>query len=72
MRKLKLESLQVESFETTEAGPKGRGTVQGAQLADTNDPKACGASNACPTPVLDCTWGCTEFIETCWGPCTEP
>jgi hypothetical protein len=70
MRKLKLESLQVESFETTGAAPRGRGTVQGA--ADTNDPKVCGASNACPTPVLDCTYGCTVFIDTCWGPCAEP
>lgn len=70
MRKLTLDRLKVESFETTTDAPQGRGTVQG--FAPTYDPKGCGESNDCPTPVLDCSYGCTEFIDTCWGPCTEP
>jgi hypothetical protein len=45
MRKLKLESLQVESFETTAAAPAMRGTVQG------HAPNTVG----CPgTGVSDC------------------
>ena len=66
MRKLTLARLRVESFPTTTELPRGCGTVLGA--ADTNDPKVCGSTN-CPTPVLDCTYGCTVFIDTCWGPC---
>jgi transcription elongation factor len=49
MRKLKLESLQVESFETTSRGPQPRGTVQAHADAAPN-------SVGCPagTGVSDC------------------
>ncbi len=58
MRKLKLESLQVESFETTAIAPRERGTV-GAHgkphPIDTYSPDRCG-----DTMYFDCTLGCTR------------
>ena len=41
MRKLKLESLQVESFETTSTGRTSRGTIEGHD-AVAPDTKRCG------------------------------
>jgi hypothetical protein len=65
MRKLKLESLQVESFETV-APPQARGTVQAH--ARTED-SVCYCYTLdfqiCPyTQYIDCTYGCTLY-----GPC---
>lgn len=65
MHKLKLESLQVQSFETTAAPHQARGTVQAhaktehwecvqsadSQCACTMDLQACGDTN-----YLDCTY----------------
>jgi hypothetical protein len=79
IRKLKLESLQVESFDTTAAVPPSRGTVQAH--ADSGESVCfCQVSDgwechtwdfqACPdTQYLDCTMGCTDF-ESCMGPGT--
>lgn len=60
MRKLKLESLQVESFET---GPAAR--ERGTMYAHQPPPKTYGDCG--DTEYLDCTYGCSE-ISTC---CTE-
>jgi hypothetical protein len=68
MLKLKLESLQVQSFDTTAAPPQARGTVQAhaktehwqcvqsadSQCACTMDLQVCG-----DTHYIDCTYGCT-------------
>ena len=58
MRKLKLESLQVESFETTAAAPCERGTVEAhgrPPTIDTYNPDRCG-----DTMYFDCTLGCSQ------------
>lgn len=72
MRKLTLDSLQVESFETTAAAVTARGTVQGHQDPlptpptvgpQTYDVQACG-----DTRYFDCTYGCsvnTDCAYTC-------
>jgi len=44
MRKLKLESLQVESFDTTPSGPRVRGTVAGHADVDTGTGGGTGQS----------------------------
>ena len=77
MRELKLESLQVESFDTTAAAPPARGTVQahadsGESVClclasdgwecQTWDYEVCGDTN-----YLDCTLACTDFAS-CQGP----
>ena len=75
MRKLKLESLQVESFETTPAPSLSRGTVQAHAndsgesvclclasedwACQTWDYEVCGDTN-----YLDCTLVCSDF-ESC-------
>lgn len=73
MRKLKLESLQVESFDTATAAPPARGTVQahansgesvcycqlsGGWECHTWDYEACGDTN-----YLDCTLACSDFAS---------
>lgn len=65
MRKLKLESLQVESFETAPA-PRERGTMYAHQPPPTK--RNCGADT---NADMDCTFGCstqvyceTEYCET--------
>ena len=69
MRKLKLESLNVESFDTTATPFLSRGTVLGNdQVATgfkcrTDNPEACG-----PTNYLDCTLACSDFAS-CLGGC---
>lgn len=75
MRKLKLESLQVDSFDTTAAASGLRGTVPAHAEAITGtrcptyDP--CQPSydpHNCPyTEFMDCTYGCTRLYNTCGG-----
>jgi hypothetical protein len=54
MKKLKMDDLQVTSFETVAGGPVMRGTVDAHQV---------GASRLRPCyptdPNFDCTYGCT-------------
>jgi hypothetical protein len=60
MRKLKLESLKVESFETTPIATQQRGTMYAHQRPgpiQTYNPDRCG-----DTRYFDCTLGCT--VET--------
>ncbi|HEX9939599.1 MAG TPA: hypothetical protein VGB15_20860 [Longimicrobium sp.] len=81
MHKLKLESLQVESFEIIPARSNSRGTVQGHDavseggesvcLCMGSDDWACDTQDyqACPdTQYLDCTFVCTDF-DSCMGTC---
>lgn len=70
MRKLKLESLNVESFDTLAPPSYPRGTVRGndddvsnrqlcqitGDLDCTATPEACG-----DTAYLDCTFACSDF-----------
>jgi hypothetical protein len=57
MKKLKLESLEVTSFETGAAGPHERGTVRGLSFVPT--PPTFGPCQ--PTdPNFDCTYGCSQ------------
>lgn len=65
MRKLKLESLQVESFETVALAPRLRGTVDAhgdpqptppTISIDTYDPEQCGE-----TQYFDCSLGCPSI-----------
>ncbi len=62
MRKLKVESLQVESFPTTPNAPSTRGTVQAhgsihhSPSLETYDPAACGE-----TQYFDCSLGCPSI-----------
>ena len=66
MKKLKLESLEVTSFETGAAAPLHRGTVLGrdakpAPLTFNNCPQTAWH---CPTdPNFDCTYGCSNFTN---------
>ena len=82
MRKLKLGSLQVESFETVPAPSISRGTVQGHDAVSEEGESVCLCLatgdwacetqdyQACPdTQYLDCTMGCTDF-DSCMGPGT--
>jgi len=80
MRKLKLESLNVESFDTAAAPSFLRGTVQGNDQTGTDlSCKLCLASEgfgcetedpqACgPTNYLDCTLACSDF-PSCLSEC---
>jgi hypothetical protein len=83
MRKLKLESLQVESFETTSSWSPSGGTVNGHAVApDTRG--ACGGNTAVSqcvicepqtydpaqcgqTNYLDCTYGCSYRCSNTTG-----
>ena len=68
MRKLKLDSLTVQSFETTPAAPQPRGTVNANQQHvpfETYDIEACG-----DTRYFDCTYGCSVNTN-CAGGCVE-
>ena len=59
MKKLKLESLEVTSFETGAAGPLHRGTVLGRAKPQTR--LDCNTMFYCPTdPNFDCTFGCSR------------
>ena len=63
MRKLKLESLQVESFDTTAATPPARGTVQGHGAP--GSPQETQVYMCTDTVGADCSEGCT--YNTCEG-----
>ena len=63
MRKLKLESLEIESFETTPIAQHMRGTVDARQIAPggphplkTYNPQQCGE-----TQYFDCSLGCPSI-----------
>ena len=66
MRKLKLEALQVESFQTAAAAPSVRGTVNANARPgplQTYNVDACGE-----TQYFDCTLGCS-YNTYCAGAC---
>lgn len=68
MRKLKLESLAVESFETCPIGARARGTVQAnakPQPPQTYNVDLCG-----DTLYFDCALGCSQNTN-CAGACGE-
>lgn len=60
MKKLKLESLEVTSFDTSPAPSEERGTVNAnakpgcSVVLQTYSPQACGETN-----YMDCTYGCS-------------
>ena len=61
MKKLKLESLEVTSFETGGAGQE-RGTVLGRAKPPQTNVNCPQTQFACPTdPNFDCTYGCSYF-----------
>jgi hypothetical protein len=73
MRKLKLESVKVESFETTPAAAEKRGTLYAHQQhspisIETYDVEECGE-----TQYFDCSLGCPSIAPCdltgyeCWG-----
>lgn len=63
MKKLKLESIQVTSFETSDEVAGQAGTVRA------NQQPAASAPFYCPTdPQMDCTYGCSQFTG-CPDPC---
>ena len=68
MRKLKLESLTVESFETASATPRARGTVEAhgkpkPTTLQTYNVDICG-----DTMYFDCTLACSHLTNCsqCW------
>ncbi len=70
MRKTKLESLAVESFQTTAAAQQARGTVDAHSrewptTVQTHDVEACG-----DTRYFDCTLGCS--VHTACPGCIDP
>lgn len=77
MRKLKLESLQVESFETTSSPYRNRGTVQGhADVPGTTTQRGTGVSDC--IVCVPMSNGCesiqickdTEYLDCTFG-CTR-
>lgn len=70
MKKLKLEALEVTSFETSAVRVDGRGTVNAhAKPATRNCPPATYNVDACGyTNYFDCTYGCslnTNCVDGC-------
>jgi hypothetical protein len=76
MRKLKLESLHVESFETADAPHPSRGTVQGHDALSEAGESVCICQisddwrcqtwdyEVCgDTNYLDCTLACSDFAS---------
>ena len=64
MRKLKLESLHVDSFATSAAAPRLAGTVQAhAAAAPTYNPCYTNEPTCGPTDGLDCTYTCTKMVS---------
>jgi hypothetical protein len=68
MKKLKLEDLQVTSFEPVPSGRQGRGTVNANQI----HPAPESFVGPCyPTdPNFDCTYGCSQDTG-CQDTCVE-
>lgn len=75
MRKLALEALAVESFETSDAAPALRGTVAGHAddgkcssivIVPTYNVQECG-----DTKYFHCTYGCSWDTRCAWG-CPVP
>ena len=80
MRKLTLDSLQVESFATSSTLTSGRGTVEAH--AEAPQPGVCRNSSIAPVPTydvnacdhtefFDCTFGCSQ-ISNCNYVCDAP
>jgi hypothetical protein len=70
MKKLKLESLEVTSFETGAAEPQERGTVHGRAKPPQTNFNCPQTMFTCPTdPNFDCTYGCS-YNTACAGGCT--
>lgn len=64
MRKLSLETLQVESFATTDAPPLMRGTVQGhAQVPGTTIQPGTGVSDCLVCQPLSVNIGCVHTYD---------
>ncbi len=67
MKKLKLESIDVTSFETCSVRSQERGTVQGrGGVKPFPTQLNCGPTN----PELDCTYGCS-MITGCPDNCVR-
>jgi len=70
MKKLKLEDLQVTSFETSATNGRGRGTVEGRAAPRTRNCPPLTYGGCADTEYFDCTLGCT--VETnCFNGCSE-
>ena len=67
MRKLKLTSLQVESFNTSASVARQPGTVQ-AHQCPTYTPQICGpnASAGCSEPSHETSWCTEDSCEPAW------
>jgi hypothetical protein len=65
MRKLKLKSLQVESFDTTLPAARQSGTVRAHQCPTYH---LCGpnASAGCPEPSHETSWCTEDTCEPAW------
>ena len=62
MRKLKLETLKIETFETSAAAACSAGTVR-AHAAPTQNPCYTHEPTCGPTDALDCTYTCTKMLS---------
>jgi hypothetical protein len=57
MKKLKLEELEISSFETLPSAPEARGTLKGHQIQLTPSRlRPCYPTD----PNFDCTWTCSH------------
>lgn len=64
MRKLKLESLNVVTFETSADASRPGGTVRAhAPEAPTQNPCYTFEPTCGPTDALDCTYTCTKILS---------
>lgn len=66
MTKLKLEALEVTSFETTTIQAEERGTVRANSIPFPVTRKPAECPN---TAYLDCTLACSIDDDTCFAPC---
>jgi hypothetical protein len=76
MRKLKLESLTVESFETAPIATQPRGTVAAHAKPQPTTLQTYNVDICVDTMYFDCTLGCSHLTHCslCWntGTCLEP
>jgi hypothetical protein len=73
MPKLKLGSLQVESFHTHPTPPEGRGTVDARQVVCSTDTYTGPATYCGPTEYWTCTCPASVFLTSCLPLCSvEP